>query len=696
MNKVVIALAFITLTLTALYGQSQRVVLLEEHTSTTCAPCAAANPGIDATLASLGIDKVVAIKYHMNWPAPGNDPWYFNNVSENTTRRTYYSVNSVPQVRIDGTQTSTGGFAPVVNSRYALPSPYDISMTSDLANHTVTVKVKATATPPAGNKYLRIGVLEKIYNTNSPFPNGETEIAYAMLDMLPDGLGTAIDLAVGDSVEYTLPYNTTLVNMHPPTSLSTLLAVVAFMQNDANKEVLQAAYHESGVNIGTNVAGALINNSQTATLSGFMENKSLSPIDLAIGINVNVPAGWNVTAQTEQGAAIPVNNGTATVTLDGMETLNYTITADPQGNPGGFSLQADVSLASDPNISESSTYSVSTNDVDILVVDDDGGATYESYFVEELNQMPYVYGVVSINSGDLAGADLGSIEVIFWNCANVEPTINDADRALLSQFLDNGGKLFLNGVDIAYELADPTSPYYNFTTLAFFNDYLHATYVKRQYTFLVVDGIPGDPITDGMATVGLYGGTGASTINFATNDFANQINPGDADAAPIFSFFNNPTDYAGIRAIHNGSGGQGRVVLTTFGFETLADENIRALFADRVVTWLKSTTGIEDDRLAGPATRFELKANYPNPFNPETHITYALPATAGDHQTTLVIYNQLGQKVRTLVNRTQSSGQYEVTWNGMDDAGNSVASGVYFYKLQYGPHQSVRKMLLLR
>ncbi|MCB0314529.1 MAG: hypothetical protein KDH84_14910, partial [Calditrichaeota bacterium] len=119
MNKVVIALAFITLTLTALYSQSQRVVLLEEHTSTTCGPCAAANPGIDATLASLGIDKVVAIKYHMNWPAPGNDPWYFNNVSENTTRRTYYGVNSIPQVRIDGTQTSTGGFAPVVNSRYA-------------------------------------------------------------------------------------------------------------------------------------------------------------------------------------------------------------------------------------------------------------------------------------------------------------------------------------------------------------------------------------------------------------------------------------------------------------------------------------------------------------------------------------------------------------------------------------------------
>lgn len=78
------------------------------------------------------------------------------------------------------------------------------------------------------------------------------------------------------------------------------------------------------------------------------------------------------------------------------------------------------------------------------------------------------------------------------------------------------------------------------------------------------------------------------------------------------------------------------------------------------------------------ATEFQLIQNYPNPFNSSTLINYQVPATSFVE---LGIYNELGQKVRTLVNEKKPVGNYAVLWDGKDDLNNSVASGIYFYQL---------------
>jgi len=94
-------------------------------------------------------------------------------------------------------------------------------------------------------------------------------------------------------------------------------------------------------------------------------------------------------------------------------------------------------------------------------------------------------------------------------------------------------------------------------------------------------------------------------------------------------------------------------------------------------------------------SEFSLSANYPNPFNPVTKIQY----TVGSRQTdpvALRVYNVLGQLVRTLVNEPKESGIYEVIWDGKDQNGNEVASGVYFYQLQASDFTQTRKMVLLK
>jgi hypothetical protein len=99
-------------------------------------------------------------------------------------------------------------------------------------------------------------------------------------------------------------------------------------------------------------------------------------------------------------------------------------------------------------------------------------------------------------------------------------------------------------------------------------------------------------------------------------------------------------------------------------------------------------------------SRFSLSNNYPNPFNPATtlHFTVHSPQSAvhGPIPTTLKIYNVLGQKVRTLVNEPKQAGSYTVIWDGKDDGGNDVASGVYLYRLQVGDYSQARKMVLMR
>ena len=89
----------------------------------------------------------------------------------------------------------------------------------------------------------------------------------------------------------------------------------------------------------------------------------------------------------------------------------------------------------------------------------------------------------------------------------------------------------------------------------------------------------------------------------------------------------------------------------------------------------------------------ELIGNYPNPFNPETTISYQLPENC---KVELTVYNLKGQKVKTLVNETLESGNHTVIWKGKDDNGKSVSSGIYFYKMKIENHVETKKMILMK
>jgi hypothetical protein len=148
MKKIALSILLITLTLTG-FSQSQRLVLLEHFTQASCGPCATVNPGLH-TLLTANPDKITSIMVHTSWP--GYDPMYNHNTADAGARTSYYSVNSVPHSVLDGNFYNghpSGWNINTVNTRYAVPSPFNLSINQNLSpgNDTlfVTMLVEATA-----------------------------------------------------------------------------------------------------------------------------------------------------------------------------------------------------------------------------------------------------------------------------------------------------------------------------------------------------------------------------------------------------------------------------------------------------------------------------------------------------------------------------------------------------------------------
>lgn len=102
---------------------------------------------------------------------------------------------------------------------------------------------------------------------------------------------------------------------------------------------------------------------------------------------------------------------------------------------------------------------------------------------------------------------------------------------------------------------------------------------------------------------------------------------------------------------------------------------------------------VEDEDMPLLASDFVLSQNYPNPFNLETNIQYYIPEPI---RVNLSIYNVLGQKIKVLVNDFQTKGKKSITWDGKDNKGKTVSSGIYFYKLETKDYVQSEKMLLLK
>ncbi|NUQ42566.1 MAG: T9SS type A sorting domain-containing protein, partial [Calditrichaceae bacterium] len=137
--------------------------------------------------------------------------------------------------------------------------------------------------------------------------------------------------------------------------------------------------------------------------------------------------------------------------------------------------------------------------------------------------------------------------------------------------------------------------------------------------------------------------------------------------------------------------------LGNFGGEALLEITVtdagNASASEDIVVTVIPLVGIAPLAGGEMPREFALQQNYPNPFNPETRIKFQLPSAQA---VTLTVYNVLGQKVRTLINERLEAGYYEAVWDGLNEQGQTLASGVYLYRMEAGDYRTVRRMVLLK
>jgi hypothetical protein len=156
----------------------------------------------------------------------------------------------------------------------------------------------------------------------------------------------------------------------------------------------------------------------------------------------------------------------------------------------------------------------------------------------------------------------------------------------------------------------------------------------------------------------------------------------------------------------NGEYTEAPIAWTEYVFDLSAYDNqtvrvaLRCVSNDAFVFYvddfsLHSNGGIivDNDDPTIPTIGTRLQGNYPNPFNPETTIRFSVKEAT---PVTIEIYNTKGQLVKTLINEAKEAGNHSVVWNGKDNSGRSVSSGVYFYKMNAGKYSSTKKMIMMK
>jgi hypothetical protein len=664
---------------------SQRVILLETFTNVSCAPCATANPVTHTVVEEQSALKVLNLQYHVSWPS-STDPFYLIDTADNGGRRSYYGVNSVPDLKTDGIDAPSPGNADamraLLNKRLATDSPLDISIATNLVGNqlTVTADITAVNDVPASGLVTRIAFVEPFVNTGSPpGNNGESRFYCTMRDMLPSHSGTALSITNGQTVQV---QETGTVN-----ASWNDVYVIVWVQNEADKSVLQAASSLANTTDYSYFFGAvrpveIAGDGDLVVQESVMSNLGIQTDSYSVDIIQDIPADWSA-AVCEGVACYPSWTTNITVGLAAGEQTHLSVDFNVGATVGTGTVTLNAVSNNDPTLTYSVVYTLIHDGTKVLCVDDDGGYGYETYYNDALDSTGHSWAAWNLDSfGKLSAAELSNFFAVVWNVGLGYPTVEATDRDAIAAYLDGGGRLFMAGQDIGWDIFDPSGYEYGVAAQNWYRTYLGATYVNDDTNDMSLYGIASDPISDGMSFT-ISGGDGANN-----QAYPSEIQPyGNGVACLLYS-----TDReAAVRT----DTGTWRSVYMAFGFEGISTPSARNSLMDNILVWfgIDIITGA-DGEIVRPLALSNLH-NHPNPFNPSTEIAFVIDGSR-QAPVTVGVYNLTGQKVRTLHQGILDPGAHSLSWDGRSDTGQVSASGVYFARVQMGDHLQSVKMTLTK
>jgi hypothetical protein len=663
-----IALLFTALAVITSVSSAQvpRGVLAEDCTVTSCSSCADSYTGLEVMKSVYDATEFMAVRYYDTSGDLGN--------AETEARiGTYYGVTTFPTVLIGGATPVAGGgsavaggyaYDPLVAGELSNPSPLKIRINRlSLTAPTGSIDCDVEAVMnifDVSHLRIRIALLEDSVDWNGEIMQDVTR------DLLPDVNLTVSHIGQVQNVVQEFPVDSTWKAED--------LWMVVFVQSDLGKTVIQATNSRPPVYAPRYWAlaprGVFL-----PVDSGLHEFPNFAVYNMGTARDVihvalqtgSVPAGWRC------------------VFTDGKN--DYPTSTDLDLRPGEgsvFHLKVDVAgsgylnpkivISTDnlPGRIREIPYAVVTGGTQMLVVDDDGGQSYETAHTDALDAAGVTYAVWPTTAAEVNTDLLAAFGMVDWETGRTFRTLTDWDQAALSAYLDDGGKLLISGTDIGADLAgmggDP---------LWWYNHYLHAGFLQDDTGSNTVGGIAGDPITDGM-TLDLTPGL---------NPSPDEIAPFDSTATHIFVY--DPPGGPGEAGLKVDTG-QYKLVYLAFELESITLDSDRDLLVQRVVDWLQAASSAPEPSARLTETRVRVA---PNPARGGTDLRYVLPKS-GDVR--VDIYGPGGSLVRRLSEGSQPAGAHTLRWDGRDDGGGAVPPGVYFYRLCTGSAGRSGKLVVTR
>ncbi|MGD9140431.1 MAG: Omp28-related outer membrane protein [bacterium] len=662
-----IALVFIIAVLPAGAAMSaRRVVLMEQATNGGCGCAGILDPGMDSLFVRYGHEAIVCIRYNDDHPW-AYDELYAYNPTQIDARIAYYPMPTMPTLVIDGELSErvcdANSLPEKFEERFTAPSPLIMTASGsmDLDSFYVDIRVIAEEDPGADTLKLRVAVVEDSVYYDAP--NTKQYWTYTFRTMLPGIDGQAFTIAQGETLDFSLS-----VPLDPVWDASRVLAV-AFVQNDDDKSVLQAATtvprRQTWAGYYGGVCGDIVRSGYSATLTGTFVNLGSLRDTFDIEFTGQLPPDWNVYYDITGGESVAGD-----VALDPDSAAVITVKYDCGFDSGTAEATMTFTSLRDGAVERSLDF-FTISGVCGLLVDDDGGNALEIFYEDALDSAGAVYGVWDRSIARPDSADLELADFVVWFTGQAAPTLDDTDCAAIGPYLDSGGNFCLTGQDIAYSMCDPTSSHYTTETKAFFETYMHATYVMPNANLFDLDGRAGDVISDGIS-VTIRGGDGADNQDFP--DVIDAIAP-----AEVIFDYSDPAKHGGIRY----EGGGTRLVYLSFGFEAIDNQHDRANLMSNIVAWLAPTASV-DPGLTGPVRI----ACYPSPAVSFANISVA---GAGGWQS-LKIYDVQGRVVR---DAGASEGR-DFRWDLTDESGTRVSPGIYFVAVAASGSSATHKLMIVR
>jgi hypothetical protein len=587
-------------------GAYKRLKLIEEFTSATCGPCTLATPIMNGVV---DIKKgVVSIRYHMDYPAPG-DPFNVANPNDASTRHSFYGVNGIPYGTVQGTTpvqltvNTTQGIIAVNNVLSQVTPTTPVMMTAEQIGPDLKITVKSDVA--LGGHTLHCVIVNRDVSlptlpSTLPNSNGEKTFEDVMMKMYPDANGTKISLAAGETKVFNFRGALGTGDIWP----NDKQYIIAFVQTDATKDVLQAAVSNDG---NTPVDYAYLKATDVAaSLSGLYNKVGRgATVEKTITLKNNGSTPATITLNVANAATLQTNNGMTAVIEPATQTI-----------PAGATQTATLKVTGTANASTFAGVNIGMSAEDALgrtvpstyyLVD--GAKVISWYGVGNGQEVLTAVGVQASTYGvDHAFVPFNTEAIAAYPPNSFAANVINMDGAWLNfrgtiltetqKILAAKKGVWVSGQDnlfAAYEryLTNPA-----FTATRTFMEGTVGVQLDHHTWRLTFDasgnptsiigfsakGVAKDPIGDGLSL----------TMNNANSSWPYYASGSDVmkksagSRAKTFLYYSDRAD--SIAGVHTEPIAGGRIVYTSAGPETMATQSQRNTYTQKVLDWLINGT----------------------------------------------------------------------------------------------------------